>query len=92
MSVPIYLAVTRTPERQENPYWSPNNDGIESKFIITDVTTNTFLYSEKELINFLSKNAETIPKTIRYYAIEEIKPSLKVTHTLSINGRLESEV
>lgn len=92
MQDPIYLAVTSTPERQENPYWNPNNVSIESKFIVTDVITNTFLYSEKELINFLSKNDDTCSKTIRYYAIEEIKPSLKVTHTLSINGRLEAEV
>ena len=84
MSEPIYLAIEHFNKEQDNPYWSPNNSKIESKTILVSVVKNTFFYSNDDLAEFMSHVPQSTAKNIKYYSIEEIKPRVKTTHTLSL--------
>jgi hypothetical protein len=86
-----YLAIKYTEVVVPNPYWTVNNDGIESKNIKETQLHNTFLYSDKELTKFLKDN-ESTAKTIKYFKVEQIYPSIEVTTRLSLGGNVGAEV
>lgn len=88
----MYLAIEYFDATEENPYWSSNNDRIESKYINVSKSTNHFLFSNKELEKFLSDNAKSTRKTIRYYRVSEIFPRVETTTKLSFGGDVEAEV
>ena len=88
----MYLAIEYFDTTEENPYWSPNNDGIESKHINVSKSTNLFFYSNKQLEDYLSSYAKSTRKTIRYYRVSEIFPSIKTTTELSFSNDMEAKV
>lgn len=88
-----YLAIEYTEVVVPNPYWSVNNDGIESKNTKETQLHNTFLYSDKELTKFLQNNdTKFTAKTIKYFKVEQIYPSVKTTTSLSLGGNVGAEV
>lgn len=88
----MYLAIEYSDEQELNPYWTPSNNNIEPKLIGATKTNNLFFYSNKQLEDYLSSYAKSTRKTIRYYAIREVFPSIKTTTELSFDNDVEAKV
>lgn len=88
----MYLAIEYFETQEDNPYWTPGNNNIEPKLIGTTKTTNLFFYSNKQLEDYLSSYAKSTRKTIRYYRVSEIFPSIKTTTELSFSNDMEAKV
>lgn len=92
MQEAMYLAIEYFDTTEENPYWSPDNNGIESKYITLSKSTNHFFFSNKQLEDYLSSYAKSTRKTIRYYRVSEVFPSVKTTTELSFSNDVEAKV
>lgn len=79
-----YLAIVEEEVSQKNPYYHPSISNIESEYITNVIYRHVFFSTDEELAKFISQRSNNTGKNCSYYIVQEIKPTVKTSLTLSI--------